>query len=43
MKKTTVSENFIDWKIMRGLNSPIAKEQTDEEMLAEFKARVKNG
>lgn len=41
MKKTSVSENFIDWKIKRGLSSPIARPQTDEEMLKEFKARLK--
>ena len=36
-------ELLLDAKLKRGLSSPIARPQTDMEMLAEFKARVKNG
>jgi antitoxin ParD1/3/4 len=35
--------NYVQMKIDRGLKSGFAKKQTREEMLAEFKQRLKNG
>jgi antitoxin ParD1/3/4 len=35
-------DNYVNMKIERGLNSELAEPQTEDEMLAEFKARLKN-
>lgn len=35
-------DNYVNMKIERGLNSALAAPQTEAEMLAEFKARIKN-
>lgn len=35
-------DNFVQMKIDRGLKSGLAEKQTREEMLAEFKQRLKN-
>jgi antitoxin ParD1/3/4 len=36
-------DNFVNMKIERGLKSAVAKPQSEKDMLAEFKARLKNG
>jgi antitoxin ParD1/3/4 len=36
-------DNYVNMKIERGLNSKLAEPQTEDEMLADFKARLKNG
>ncbi len=36
-------DNYVNMKIERGMNSKLAEPQTEDEMLAEFKARLKNG
>jgi antitoxin ParD1/3/4 len=42
-REQEASDNYVNMKIERGLNSPLAKPKTEKEMLAEFKARLKNG
>ncbi len=36
-------DNYVNAKIERGLNSPLLKPQAEQEMLAEFKSRLKHG